>query len=343
MQVPAENIIWGPGKGLRLALITLNAGRLSLPAGAIGGARQCLRIMRDWGNARKQWGSSIGQHEAGAKKIASATANLFAMEAITWLSGTWVDRKVHDIRLEAAMAKVFCSETAHRIIEDTLQLRGGRGYERASSLAARGEKPYPVERMLRDSRINMIIEGTSEILRLFIAREALDRHLKVAGDVLNPKLRLGRRLTAAARAGAFYAWWYPLQWLGEYCNIRSFFLPKHMGYATRASHHLARRIFHLMLLHGPKLEKRQLQLMRIVDIANDLFAISATVGRARERAAHDSEYPNVQAVADLFCREARLRIRDNFKALRRNNDARVRSLSREVLAGHALWLEKDMA
>ncbi|MGZ3699649.1 MAG: acyl-CoA dehydrogenase family protein, partial [Bdellovibrionota bacterium] len=209
VKVPKENIIWGEGKGLRLALITLNAGRLSLPAGAIGGARKCIEYARIWGNERKQWGASVGQHEAGAHKIAAMSADLFAMEAITWLSGAWVDRKSHDIRLEAAMAKLFCSEHAHALVETMLQLRAGRGYERASSLGARGEHPWPIERMVRDSRINMIVEGTSDILRLFIAREALDKHLRVAGDVLNPKLGIGRRLGAAIKAAGFYVGWYP--------------------------------------------------------------------------------------------------------------------------------------
>lgn len=343
VKVPKENIIWGEGKGLRLALITLNAGRLSLPAGAIGGVRQCLKIARDWGNERKQWGSTVGQHEAGSKKIASLASTLFAMESITWLAGTWVDRKSHDIRLEAAMAKLFCSERAHAAIEDTLQLRGGRGYERASSLKARGEKPYPVERMLRDSRINMIVEGTSEILRLFIAREALDRHLGIAGDVLNPKLKPSRRLAAAVKAGAFYAWWYPYQLIGQYLNVASLFQPKHIGYAKRTSHRLARTIFHLMALNGPKLEKRQMQLMRIVEIATELFAISATVGRAKalESRAKGDEHKDAASVADLFCREARQRIKQSFSAIRSNQDALSRRIGRKALEGDLRWMERE--
>jgi hypothetical protein len=339
VKVPAENIIWGPGKGLRLALITLNAGRLSLPAGCIGGVRHCLEIAREWGNERKQWGAPIGRHEAGASKIGSMAAHLFAMEAVTWLSAAWVDDKKHDIRLEAAMAKIFASERTHAIIEDTLQLRGGRGYERASSLKARGEKPYPVERGLRDSRINMIIEGTSEILRLFVAREALDRHLSIAGDVLDSRLPLGRRAACALKAAVFYAGWYPWQWLGQlvsWVNVLRYSgmgpLGRHLRFTARASHRLARATFHLMLRHGPGLEKRQLQLMRLVDIAMDLFAISASIGRARTR-------PEAVAVADLFCWEARARIAASFRALGTNQDARRRAVAGHVLDGDLRWLE----
>ena len=309
--------------------------------------RQCLRLAREWGNARKQWGAPIGKHEAGAYKIASMSAHLFAMEAITWMAGTWVDRKSHDIRIEAAMAKIFCSEQAHKIIDDTLQLRGGRGYERASSLKARGERPFPAERVLRDSRINMIVEGTSEILRLFVAREALDRHLKIAGDVLNPRLGLGRRLAALVKAAGFYAIWYPWQWcaplLGywpRYAGVGR--LGKHLRYASRTSHRLARSTFHLMLRHGPKLERRQLQLTRIVNIAIDLFVMSATVARAQARVANSAEYPNVEDVADLFCRQARERIRENFRELRCNPDKQYDRVAKQILEGKGTWLEKEV-
>jgi hypothetical protein len=277
------------------------------------------------------------------------------MEAMTWLSCAWVDDHTHDIRLEAAMAKVFCSETSENIIDETLQLRGGRGYERASSLKARGERPDPVERMARDSRINMIVEGTSEILRLFIAREALDRHLQIAGDVLNPKLGVGTRLVALLKATAFYAWWYPWQWIApmfirwpRHAGLGR--IGRHMRFAERASHTLARKIFHLMLLNGPKLERRQLQLMRVVDVATDLFAMAASIGRARTPAAlgasgngHQEEaWKNADDVVDFFCAEARVRIRANFRALRCNADSKARKVGKQILAGEEKWLEKEI-
>lgn len=349
VKVPKENMIWGLGKGLRLALITLNAGRLSLPACCIGATREYLKEARLWGGERKQWGAPIGQHEASGTKIASIAADLFAMDAMTWLCSTWVDRKSHDIRLEAAMAKVFCSERSYIAVEELLQLRGGRGYEKAASLKARGERPFPVERALRDTRINMIVEGTSEILRLFIAREALDRHLKIAGDVLNPKLSIVQRLVAALKAAAFYVHWYPYQWLAPFLNF-SYWprfnaygkLGSHLRFALRTSHRLARTVFHLMVLNGPKLEKRQNQLIRVVDIATDLFAISATVGRARSQLKKmPAGAGSVVDVAHLFCQQARIRIEKNFQALRLNSDVVQRQVAREVLKGDLTWLEGE--
>jgi alkylation response protein AidB-like acyl-CoA dehydrogenase len=348
VKVPKENIIWGLGKGLRLALITLNAGRLSIPAGTVGGARKAIQIAKEWGNERVQWGAPIGQHEAGADKISSMAAQLFAIESITWLTSMWVDQKSHDIRLEAAMAKLFASERSLVIAEELYQFRGGRGFEKVSSLKARGEKPYPIERFLRDGRINTIVEGTSDILRLFIAREALDRHLKIAGDVLNPKVSMGKRLGTALRAGLFYATWYPFQWLAplllwlywpRYSHLGK--LALHMRYASRTSHRLARTIFHLMIFNGPKLEKRQLQLMRVVDIATDLFAMTASISRAHSEASKSSEHKNAVAVTDLFCRQAQLRIESQFRAIKTNFDALKRNVSKEVLQGKYEWLEQE--
>lgn len=343
--IPKENLIWGEGLGLKLALITLNTGRLTIPSGCAATGRRMLQIAREWSNEREQWGGPIGKHEAIAGKLSWMASHTFAMEAIVWLTSGLSDRGNVDLRLEAAMAKLWNTETAWKMADELVQIRGGRGYETASSLAARGEKPYPVERILRDMRINRIFEGTSEIQHLFIAREAVDDHVKRAGALMNPKAPGSAKAAAAAKAGSHYAWWYPSLYtgwsrtprFGEFGR-----LAPHMGYVERTSRRLARSIFHAMMRYQTKLEKKQRTLFRIVDIATDLFAMAASISYATMLARKKDGRQNAVDLADVFCREARLRIEENFDVLFDNHDVKAYKLTMNFLDGAYQWFEGEM-
>lgn len=341
VKIPAENIIWKEGKGLRVALTTLNTGRLTLPAACTGASKVCLRVAKEWANEREQWGSSIGKHEAIARKIAMIASHTFAQEAISLYSAALVDRGGADIRIEAGMCKMFCSETSWRIIDETMQIRSGRGYETAASLRARGEKGVPVERFMRDCRINLIFEGTNEILRLFIAREALDPHLHVAGDMLNPKAPTDKRFRSFLGASAHYANWYPRLWnpLSKAYQIHRALAP-HLSFIEKNSRRLARRLFHAMGKHQAGLERKQILLSRFVDVGTDLFAMAATCSRADALYSLDkSKHEGVLELADLFCKEARRRIGENFRGTRKNYDVAAYRLAQDVTDGKYDWLE----
>ena len=302
--------------------------------------------MRQWASTRVQWGQAVGKHDAVAQKIGRMAAETFAMEAVSDLSSLLADRGDVDIRLEAALAKMWNTELAWRIVDDTLQIKGGRGYETADSLRARGEKPDPIERMLRDARINLIFEGSSEIMRLFIAREAVDTHFKLAGDLIDPKAPLRKKLDALLRSSAFYALWYPALWL----PLRGWFgygefgpLAAHMRFVDRHSRKLARTIFHCMVRFGPKLEKRQAVLGRIVEIGAELFAMAAAVSRANalRKQGGDAAVSAVE-LADLFSRQARRRVADKFRDVWSNEDLPTYAAAQKVLDGTYSWLEQGM-
>ncbi|PYL16593.1 MAG: DNA polymerase II [Verrucomicrobia bacterium] len=336
VRVARENMIAKEGQGLKVALTTLNTGRLTLPAACVGVSKRLLEISRKWAGERIQWGVPIGKHAAIAGKIAEMAGNVFAMEAMTFLSSALLDRKAGDIRIETAMCKMWATEGTWRIADDAMQVRGGRGYETAQSLAGRGEPPIAVERFLRDCRVNTIFEGSSEIMRLFIAREALDPHLKVGGAIFNTQLPMSERAKAVFTSGKFYAGWYPRQWFssgaGKIDNLHRD-LQKHVDYAARTSKKLARGLFHAMARFGPKLDREQLLLSRFVGIATELFAISATCSFAQYKIDHGESPDDVLSVANYFCRSAKMRIDNYFAGTRRNVDKRGYQVTQELLAG----------
>ncbi|MEK6688524.1 MAG: acyl-CoA dehydrogenase family protein, partial [Gemmatimonadota bacterium] len=336
VKVPVENVLWGEGKGLKLALITLNTGRLTIPAGCTAGAKRAVEIARKFASQRVQWGQAVGKHDAIAQLIGKMAADTFAMQAVADLGSLLADRPKADIRLEAAIAKLWNTEVGWRITDDLLQIKGGRGYETADSLRSRGETPDPVERMMRDMRINRIFEGSSEIMHLFIAREAVDTHLKVAGDLINPKAPAGKKLAALVQSAAFYAWWYPKQWFGwgrwpRYAEFGP--LAGHLRFVNRASRKLARSLFHAMVRFGPKLEKKQSVLFRLVDVGAELLAISAVCAQATALVRKDPSNRGPIELADVFARHSRRKVRSLFRSVFRNDDDATYQAARRVLDG----------
>lgn len=337
VRVPKENLVLGEGRGLKVALTTLNTGRITLPAACVGMARRCLEWSTDWASKRVQWGAPVGRHDAIAQKLAKMKAETFAMEAMVRYVSLLVDRdKKADIRLEAAFAKMWGTERGWDLVNETMQIRGGRGYETADSLASRGEKPVPVERFLRDSRINTIFEGSSEIMRLLIAREALDPHLKMGGPVLNTTLPMKDRAKAALRSAWFYGRWYPALWLPVLRGDGGV-LPEFRADSRRVrtnSKRLARALFHAMLRHGPKLEKKQVLLGRFVEIGAEVFALTAAMAYAGQLVATGKgDREDLVGTVRYFGKLTAMKVDRLFREVRRNADAEGYAVARKLTNG----------
>jgi alkylation response protein AidB-like acyl-CoA dehydrogenase len=345
VRIPKENLIGQEGSGLKVALVTLNTGRLTIPAICSGIAKHCLEVVRGWGHARVQWGVPVWKHEAISHRIADMAATAFAMDAVSKLAARLADRGGYDIRLEAAAAKEWNSVRGWELIDQTLQIRGGRGYETEVSLAGRGETPVAVERILRDCRINLIFEGSSEVMHLFMAREAVDKHLQVAGAMIDPKNGFKEKLAALPNILQFYAGWYPPLWFrglgtsGRYSDFGK--LARHLRFVERSARKLARESFHGMAVFQAKMERKQGFLFRTVDIVMELFAMSAAVSKARSLSdARSPEAERALDLADLFCRNSSRKVRRLFRELWSNEDDRKNGVAARLMAGDFTWLEQ---
>jgi hypothetical protein len=290
----------------------------------------------------------VGKHDAVAQKLAYIAATAFGLEAMLDVSSRLADDKKNDIRIEAAIAKLYASENGWQVLDDLMQIRGGRGYETAQSLKDRGEKPVPVEAALRDMRINRIFEGSTEIMHLLIAREAVDQHLQVAGEILEGDGDLSTKAKAAVGAGKFYARWLPGLTVGEGMKPGSYdefgSLATHLRFVERHSRKLARTTFYAMGRWQAKLEKKQAFLGRIVDIGAELYAIASAATYANTI---KTERPDLgeQAfeLADLFCKQARSRVDRLFDELWSNNDDDNYTAAQAVLEGRFTWVEEGVA
>jgi len=349
-KVPAANVLGEIGRGHVVAFNILNVGRFKLGAGCVGAAKLVLADGVPYVKQRHQFGRPLADFGLIRRKLAQVAAHTFVAESATYRTAGLLDEAIgrldkssdgydrgiidaiEGFSIECSMIKVFATEACALAAEECLQMLGGYGYC----------QEYPLERLYRDERINRIFEGSSEIMRLFIAREAVDRHFSIAGDLVNPKAPLGAKLGALVKSGLFYAWWYPTRFLGwsfwpRYSEFGS--LAKHLRYVERTSRRLARATFYAMVRFGPGLERRQAVLGRIVDIGSDLLVMSATVLHAKTLADRGGDSRGAEALADAFCRQARRRISGNFRSLFRNDDVATARVADRFLAGDFAWLE----
>ncbi len=348
VKVPVENVIGKPGEGLKIAFVTLNAGRLTIPAISAAAGKVSMVGSLDWATSRVQWGQPIGEHQAVQDKLARMVSETYAMDSMAVLSAVLADNPHRDIRLEAAMAKYFGSERAWVVADDFLQVRGGRGYETATSLQQRGEVGYPAERMLRDLRINRIIEGTSEVMQLFIAREAMDTHLKFILPLLDNRRSITERLGIVLKMARFYSWWLPKQWIPRWRCFGAKRLSRcNRWYLQRIDHdarRLARSLFLTMARYQIKLEKEQLLLSYYVDIGTELFSMASVLSRAESDLANLSgdKAKALQDLVGITCQASRQRIKGLFKKIRCYSPKKMELVSRAFLNHRYDWMVKGI-
>ena len=239
----------------------------------------------------------------------------------------------------AAAAKLWGTEEFWTILDQAVQLRGGRGYETETSLNARGEFGYPLERVMRDIRVNRILEGSTEIMHLFLAREALDPHFSKAGPLLK-RGSFAKKFKALLQCAWFYPLWY-LGLVGGY--FRSFFklfsgfdtkIKPHLRWVDRTSKKLAMALFHQMVLKGPKLEFKQLILARVVDIGVELSIMGLVASRMQTD--RNNNHPDAAKNYEigLYWLKTRKKLINRLLAdLSSKSDDQAMALSKQLLDG----------
>ena len=306
LEVPGDHLLGSVGRGFNVAVHVLNAGRLTLAAGCTGGTKRTLREMTSYAEDRVQFGHPLADFEITQRKLSRTASDIYASDAMLGVLASMVDRGDIDFSLEAACAKVFASEMVWRAADDMVQLAGGRGYV----------KPYPYERMLRDSRINRIFEGANEVLRLFIALNGVQapaEALKEIGSALRRPLRnlglLGGYATSRVKLR-----------LGQTSTLDIDLhdrLKRHKEYFEKHVAELGSATDRAIIRHREKIIDRQLVLERLANMAIDLFATACVIARTQslidERGVEKCE--REITLCDLFCVEAGRRFRASRKML----------------------------
>ncbi len=337
VHIPTGNVIGEVGRGLKYALTILNIGRaVSIPAICLGMAKQAWQPTLDRANQRFTFQKPLGTRQTQRMRLGRMASSLFAMEALALTAWRMADQHTFDVRIEAALAKLFCSEKTIQFLKDAQVIFGGMGYETAHSKWFRGEPAFGIEQLVRDAEMYRIGEGATDILRPFVAREGLNMHLERAGYFFDERTTGIRQFIEFWRLLKFYIPWYGNQWKSrrvpphpefQHPRVRSKLL-----FVERTSRRLARTIFYVMLFHRKALQDDQGRQNRIEMVGEDLLVIAATAlyAEAQERTAG---HPEVWDLAEECFREAACRIEQYLQELICNHDADATSVGGKALSG----------
>ncbi len=338
--VPTENRLGSENDGLRIALSTLTVGRLTLPAACLGGMRQCVWLSRSWAKKRVQWNKPVGEHTLVGEKIVRMAARSFALEAIMAACGIWADQKL-DVRLESAASKILGSEWHWNAVHDAFQIRGGRAFADQKSQAMIDGSSVPLAQMLRDARINLIWEGTSEILRVWLGREGMDTYKK-----LGERIKTGTRIQKFAGLGMFVKR-YIDSMLPRYLNLQThkgtpFY--DEMAFVETATRDLAHTAMRVIVRHQEKLQVKQIVIKELVDFSLWLFAISSLAWYAS--LPEIQKRPLSHELAKFFFQEARGAMYPPHslakRTLKSTKDSDIYEVAKQILDDKADWLEEGI-
>ena len=324
MHVPTDRVLGGVGKGLKVAFSVLNFGRCTLSAGCVGGAKQALEMCIARVNSRKQFGRNIGDFHLIKEKIARMAEAVFAMDAITYLAAGLVDRHTEDLMLETAIVKLFCSENAWQVIDDAVQIWGGEGYMREVGL----------ERMLRDARINRIVEGTSEVMTAFISLVGL----KGVGEGLENVMHLAKHpMGNFGRLAQFARDEFSDVVIGHSLDGLHPTLVGEGRTLARLTKSLARDVIRILGTHREKVLDMELIHQRFTGVAMDLYAMAAVISKLQGIAEHprsngESHHDHRDMmIGKSFCKNAACRIERQLGELFENRDKDVLGTADVVL------------
>ena len=335
--IPVENVIGEIGRGLKYALTILNIGRaISIPAICLGMAKQAWQPTLDRANTRITFQKPLAARQTQLMRLGRMAADLFAMEALASLVWHMADQKQYDIRIEAAITKIFCSEKTIRFVRDAQIIFGGMGYETADSKRARGEPAFNIEQLVRDAEMYRIGEGATDVLRPFVAREALNPHLERASAYVSGSAKRRRQRAEFLKLVRYYLPWYGHQWVRKA-------LPAHpvlqqpkvrhrLRYVEQASRRLARAMFYAMALYREKLRDDQGRQNRIEAVGSDLLTIAATALHAETSQRMHGDQTGWELADELF-RAATTRITRNISGLIHNDDVAMTALGQRAVAG----------
>ena len=311
MFVPHENILGERGKGLRIALTVLDFGRTTFGASCTGAAKFCLDRAARHANERVQFGDALGTFELVKDKLAYMAAGVFAMESITYQTAALIDAGEDDYMLETAMLKVFSTDVLWRIINDTIQIFGGKAYF--------SDEPY--ERMMRDGRINMIGEGANDVLRVFSALVGLrDVGLELKGvldALMNPLTNMAKISGfASRRIGSLLS--------SPEVQVRSTELQDDATRLGRLVGAFGAQVERLLRKYQESIMDRQYQLGRVADVATELYVSSCVLNRldalVRDPHADDGARLRGLKLGRFYLKTAARRIRRNLADLWDNDD-----------------------